>query len=221
MGRPTFDQQLRQLNDDLIVMSIMVENSITGAVHAVTTGDTAGAQDVIDFDAEIDDQERAIETLCLKLLLQQQPVASDLRCVSAALKMITDLERIGDQAADICDIVEHLPQVSHLVSIVHLSQMAEKASTMVRWSIDSFVSDDLVEAHLVMDTDDEVDALFVSVRGDIIDGIRSGTADEEEAMDFLMVAKYLERIADHATNIAEWAEYAITGVHKGQQIALG
>lgn len=220
-ARLALDEQLALLNTELTTMADMVERAIEGAAEAVKNGDTEGAHKIIADDCLIDDQERAIETLCLKLLLQQQPVATDLRTVSAALKMITDLERIGDQAADICEIVMNLPKVDRLLDIGHLPKMATATSRMVRNAITAFVEADLAKTHAVMSMDDEVDALFDKAREEIVAYIRRGVPNEAEAMDFLMIAKYFERIGDHAENIAEWAEYSINGIHKGRQIALG
>ena len=166
--------------------------------------------------AEIDESERTIETLCLKLLLQQQPVASDLRQISAAMKMITDMERIGDQAEDIAEIITHLNCRVERES-VQIREMAEETMQMVREAVDSYVRQDLELAHKVMKHDDIVDDYFVSIKKSLIDVITANPSDGEYALDLLMIAKYCERIGDHCTNIAEWVEFSVTGVHKDCQ----
>ncbi|NTU88861.1 MAG: phosphate signaling complex protein PhoU [Actinobacteria bacterium] len=220
-ARLAFDEQLKLLNSELTNMAAMVERAIEGAAVVVQEGDAEGAQKIIDSDGLINTQERDIERLCLKLLLQQQPVASDLRNISAALKMITDLERIGDQAADICEIVMNLPKAKRLLNIEHLPKMAKTTSSMVHCAIAAFVESDIEKVNAVLSMDDEVDALFDAARDEIVADIRQGGPNESEAMDFLMIAKYFERIGDHAENIAEWAEYSINGIHKGHQLYQG
>ena len=166
--------------------------------------------------SEIDESERTIETLCLKLLLQQQPVARDLRQISAAMKMITDMERIGDQAEDIAEIITHLNCRVERES-VQIREMAEETMQMVREAVDSYVRQDLELAHKVMKHDDIVDDYFVSIKKSLIDVITANPGDGEYALDLLMIAKYCERIGDHCTNIAEWVEFSVTGVHKDCQ----
>ena len=166
-------------------------------------------------DKEVDQAERDIESLCLKLLLQQQPVARDLRLISSALKMITDMERIGDQASDIAELVIYLSREPYIKELTHLPQMAENAIRMVSGALDAYVRKDVVLAQEVMGMDDAIDALFVTVKDELIALIRNDAAAGSQAIDLLMIAKYYERIGDHAQNIAEWVEYALTGRHKG------
>ena len=197
----------------LIEMGALIEKAIDLAIEALVKQDIELAGQAIEFDAEIDAKEKDIEALCLKLLLQQQPVARDLRLVSAALKMITDMERIGDQAADISEITIHLAAETFIKKLEHIPKMAEATAQMVTESIDAFVEKDLEQARAAIDHDDVVDDLFVTVRQDLIELVRADGGNGEHAMDLLMVAKYLERIGDHAVNIAEWVVFSITG-HK-------
>ena len=212
--RITFDAQLHQLNDELVAMGGLCEEAITSALRALTEGDTGAIDATLATDARIDQAERDIEALCLKLLLRQQPVARDLRQISSALKMISDMERIGDQASDIAEICKYLLHQPHR-SIAHLKAMSEEAIHMVTDSIDSFVRRDLEKARAVIEYDDIVDESFDRIKRELIDLIAADSQNGEYYLDLLMVAKYLERIGDHATNIAEWVEYAITGVHNG------
>ena len=212
--RNRFDQQLEALNQALIEMGGLIEDAIENAVEALLKKDAGLARKAIALDASVDDKERAIERLCLQLLLQQQPVARDLRTISAALKMITDLERLGDQAADISEITLHLREEPYILNLHRIPQMGKTAIGMVRDSIDALISRDMDLAHEVIARDDQVDQLFLEVRQDLIDLIREDPAHGSQAMDLLMVAKYMERIGDHATNVAEWVLFAITGVHK-------
>ncbi len=212
MIRSKFDSELEKLNNDLILMGAMCEEAISGAIKALETDDKALAAKLVSDDDKIDMKEREIENECLKLMLQQQPVAKDLRLISAALKMITDMERIGDQAADIAEIIGFSDLSAH-VSRPRLIDMARATAKMVTESIDAFVRRDLELARKVRDDDDIVDALFRDVRGEVTASITNKTGSGEEAVDVIMIAKYLERIGDHATNIAEWVEFAITGNH--------
>ena len=210
--RSKFDEQLKQLKVELTAMGGLCETAIANAAKALMTGDPKLAENAITIDAQIDDKEREIESLCLKLLLQQQPVARDLRQISSALKMITDMERLGDQAADISEIVT-LENIRASESAGHIGDMARATIQMVNSSIEAFVRRDLELSHEVIASDDVVDALFDKVKGEIIEMIRQDRADGEHAIDLLMIAKYFERIGDHAVNIAEWVEFSITGVH--------
>ena len=210
--RNRFDRQLVQLNDELIEMGGMIEKAIADTVKALVNQDTELAKVVIDYDEEIDHQEREIEQLCLKLLLQQQPVAKDLRLISAAMKMIADMERIGDQASDIAEMVEHI-RAEVLPGSLHIAEMARAAVKMVTNSVDSFVRRDLDIARAVEKADDEVDALFNKVKSEIIALIAEKPEEGETCLDLLMVAKYFERIGDHAVNIAEWVVFSLTGEH--------
>ena len=213
--RNRFDQQLELLNEQLTRMGELCEVAIGKATTALKEGSMEQAQKVIEADEEIDQAEADIERLCLKLLLQQQPVARDLRQISAALKMITDMERIGDQTADIADIVIATKSTEEK-NLKDINRMAEATVKMVRDSVSAYVQKDLELARRVMAADDEVDDLFDLVKGDLVKFIsdHKGSAGDE-AIDLIMIAKYLERIGDHATNIAEWVEFSITGIHAG------
>ena len=210
--RSRFDQQLALLNRELIEMGALCEEVIALASRALTEGEPELAAQVAPLDAEIDRKEREIETLCLRLLLQQQPVARDLRQISAALKMITDMERIGDQAEDIAEIVRtvqgHGPETMGIVR-----KMATAAIQMVTESIEAYVKSDIMLAKKVVSDDDTVDACFDQVKSALIARVAADPADGEYAVDLLMIAKYFERIGDHATNIAEWVIFSVTGVH--------
>ena len=211
--RNKFDSQLEKLNLELITMGALCEDAISASVKAMTFGDDALCDKVFAADAEIDQKERDIEAICMKLLLQQQPVARDLRVISSALKMISDMERIGDQASDIAEITKFIKN-SNVKSRVHISDMAEAATKMVTDSVDSFVKKDLSLARAVMKYDDKVDNLFDCVKDELVRLISEDRANGEFCIDLLMIAKYLERIGDHAVNIAEWVEYSITGSHE-------
>lgn len=210
--RNRFDQQLERLHVELIRMGALCEDAISAAAGALLKGDAALADAAEDAEREIDRQEREIEDLCLKLLLQQQPVAKDLREISSALKMISDLERIGDQAADIAELTRYvrLPEGDRAP---HLVEMTRAVIRMVTESVDSFVKRDLDLARHVCADDDRVDELFEQVKSELIALITADGAFGQQGLDLLMVAKYLERIGDHATNVAEWVEYSITGIH--------
>ena len=210
--RNKFDQQLERLHVELIQMGAACEDAIAAAAEALLKGDQSLAAAAEEAERDIDQREREVENLCLKLLLQQQPVARDLREISAALKMISDLERIGDQAADIAELTKYIrmPADSHRL---HISDMAQAVIRMVTDSVDSFVKRDLQLARAVCDADDQVDALFEQVKRELIDMIAADAGCGEMSIDLLMVAKYLERIGDHATNVAEWVEYSLTGMH--------
>lgn len=212
--RSRFDDQLEALHTELIEMGSLCENAISNAAQALLEGDLALARRAAEFDHEIDEKERKIESLALKLLLFQQPVARDLRQVSAALKMITDMERIGDQAADIAEITTLANIVPE--DTLHVNDMARATIKMVTESIDAFVQTDLKLARAVMDYDDVVDDLFDQVKKELIELIGKSPERGEYAIDLLMIAKYFERIGDHAVNIAEWVEFSITGIHKGE-----
>ena len=217
--RVRFDEQLSLLNRELLEMGSLIEQSIRSATQALIRQDVEAANAAIASDHEVDQKEREIEALCLKLLLQQQPVARDLRQISAALKMITDMERIGDQAADISGLVIYLAGAPYLKKLEHLPQMAEAAIRMVTGSLDAYVNKDLELARRVMEMDDIIDDLFDVVKNELIGLIRKHADNGSQAIDLLMIAKYCERTGDHAQNIAEWVEYAITGKHKGEYLA--
>lgn len=211
--RNRFDQQLTKLSNELIEMGSLIEQAIEMTVDALVKQDAALAREAVALDVKIDEQEREVERLCMKLLLQQQPVARDLRLISAALKMITDMERIGDQAADISEITIFLADTPYIKKLEHIQSMARETMKMVRDSVDAFVRHDLKQAHRVIEQDDVVDELFDEIKAELIHLIRENADNSEQAADLLMVAKYLERIGDHATNIAEWVIYSITGEH--------
>ena len=209
--RNRFDEQLEQLNVGLIKLGALCEESIACAVKALFDEKTSEMiTKVNDNEEETDHMEHDIEALCMKLLLHQQPVAKDLRCVSSALKMISDMERIGDQSQDIAEIAGFVHS-TELAGKVHISDMANEAISMVTMSVDSFVRKDVKLAKEAIEADDKVDARFLEVKRELIELVRSDSGDAEYFMDLLMAAKYLERIADHATNIAEWVVYSITG----------
>ena len=210
--RNKFDEQLATLNEELTQMGCLCEQAIALASKALLDKDDKLAREVIAADREVDQKERDVESLCLKLLLRQQPVARDLRQISAALKMITDMERIGDQAADISEIALILKD-RDIEKADHIAQMAAAAIRMVTDSVDAYVRQDLELARSVIHYDDVVDDLFVRIREDLIAKIAADPTCGGEALDLLMVAKYLERIGDHATNIAEWVEFSILGRH--------
>jgi phosphate transport system protein len=212
MMRDQFNQQLRQLHIALTEMGGMCQQAISLVTKALLTGDHSLLQTAFSVDEEIDHKERDIEALCMKLLLQQQPVARDLRNISAALKMISDMERIGDQATDIGELARFISP-SAISGGVHIADMARATVRMVTEAVDSFIHQDLALARKVMADDDEVDGLFLRVKNELQEEIVSRSPNSESCLDLMMVAKYLERIGDHATNIAEWVEFSITGVH--------
>ena len=213
--RDRFTQQMEKLHVELIEMGALCEQAISRAYQVLMEEDPQAAQELRKKDAAIDEKEREIESRCLKLLLQQQPVAKDLRQVSAALKMITDMERIGDQASDIAEIV----QTTHLKAPgenIRLKDMAQITQRMVSKSVDAYVKQDLGIARQVIREDDLVDHLFEEVKNELVCALKDGTSSGEQSLDYLMIAKYYERIGDHATNIAEWVEFSITGQHEGE-----
>lgn len=211
--RTRFDQELELLNTQLIEMGAQIENAIENAVRALETKDINFAKKAIEFDSKVNGMEKEIENRCLRLLLQQHPVAGDLRLISTAMRMITDMERIGDQAADIAEITLRYQEQLFVKELVHIPEMAKSAIKMVHESIDAFVGKDLDLAKSVIVYDDIVDELFVTIRTELIELIHVDKNNGEQAMDLFMVAKYLERIADHAVNIAEWVVFSITGEH--------
>ena len=215
--RSQLDEQLLKLNTALIEMGAMIEYAIENASKALVDRDVTLAREVILFEKKTDEKDREIEALCIKLLLQQQPVARDLRLISAALKMITDMERIGDQAADIAEIVVMLKGAPYIKRLEHIPEMARETIWMVKSAIDAFVSRNLAFAEQVIAHDDVVDRLFVHIKDELIELIENRADEGGQALDLLMIAKYLERIGDHAANIAGWVEFSITGTHKGDQ----
>ena len=212
--RDKFQKELEELNEEIIEMGKMIVYDIQNAVKALVTQDINLAKEAIQYDSSIDRQERNIEHLCLKLLLEQQPVAGDLRIISSALKMITDMERIGDQAADISELTIMLSEAKYIKKLEHIQQMAKETMVMLIESIDAFVNKDMLKAQSVIDADDKVDELFAEVKKELIKMIHEDINCGEQASDLLMIAKYFERIGDHTTNIAEWVIFSITGEHK-------
>lgn len=211
--RNRFDQQLKYLNEEMIKMGKLCEEAIATAIKITMDGANHELkQEILETDSEIDRKEREIEGICMKLLLRQQPVAGDLRVISSALKMISDMERIGDQASDIVELSEYIEN-STIKYRINLNDMANEVIRMVTKSIDSFVKKDVEMARSVIISDDVVDDYFDDIKKKLIQIIVQETEDGEEFMDILMIAKYLERIGDHATNIAGWVEYSILGTH--------
>jgi phosphate transport system protein len=217
-ARSEFDRELEMLHLDLIRMGGLIEDAIDKSILALEKKDRNLANVVIANDKQIDDLERVIETQCLRLLLKQQPVAKDLRAISTALKMITDMERIGDQAADIADITLRFGNEPLLRTMEHIPLMAHIASDMVKESINAFVRGDLDLCREITQRDDEVDKLFETVKQDIISILIKSPQSADQAIDFLIIAKYLERIGDHAVNISEWVVFYMTGEHKNTRI---
>lgn len=212
--RNKFDMQLGELNTSLIEMGALIENAIAAASIALTERNVELANKSIELERQIDQKEKEIESLCLKLLLQQQPVARDLSLISAALKMITDMERIGDQAADISELAIFMSRDQSKRGLEHIPQMARATVGMVTDSIDAFVKRDESLARKVCQDDDIVDALFVEVKNDLISMIRENSENAGRALDLLMAAKYFERIGDHAVNVAEWVVFSMHGRHE-------
>lgn len=216
--RNGFDKQLDELNNNMMLMGTLIEQAIELAIGALVNRDMDKAKQAIAFDDQIDEQEKKIERLCLKLLLQQQPVAKDLRIISSALKMITDMERIGDHASDISEITLVLDKEGEVTLLTSIREMAKETTQMVIKSVEAFVARDIELARNVIKQDDKVDTLFTELKSEIIRLINKSEEDGELATDLLMIGKYFERIGDHATNIAEWVEFSITGIHKDSQI---
>lgn len=214
--RKQFDRQLEQLHVELIKMGSLCEQAIALSAEALKNEEEGLIKQVFLLDGEIDQKEHDVENLCMRLFLKQQPVARDLRTISAALRMISDMERIGDQAGDIAELAPNLAG-STLLQKVPIHEMAFSAVKMVTDSVDAFVREDLEMAYRIIREDDKVDALFVKVREQLTQLIFQGDEDAGMSIDLLMAAKYFERIADHAVNIAEWVEYSITGIHQNNE----
>lgn len=210
--REYYTAQLETLNTNMIQMGALCEDAISAAIQSLLEDDRAIAKKVADTELEIDQMERDIERQCMRLLLMQQPVATDLRVVSSALRMIADLERIGDQAFDIADITKS-GSFQGFSGKVHIKEMAKAAIHMVTDSVDSYVKQDVQLAKHVAEEDDVVDELFLKVRRELAELIHTDQNTSEQAMDLLMIAKYLERIGDHAVNVSEWVIYSVTGKH--------
>ena len=211
--RSRFDEQLSSLNSALIEMGALCEEVIDIVTKSLADGNRHLAKKVAPLDCEIDRMERSIESMCLKLLLHQQPVARDLRMISSALKMITDMERIGDQAEDIAEIIGFLDKDAGMRG-TSLQRMGEAASGMVAQSVEAYVGKDLDLARSVVSQDDIVDSLFIEVKKELIGEVASNPDEGEYILDLLMIAKYFERIGDHAVNIAQWVVFSVTGEHE-------
>lgn len=211
--RTLFDDELSLLNTELIKMGALCERAVRSALNVYFLGKKADAETANKLEKEIDSKERDIEDLCMKLILRQQPVAGDLRLISSAIKMISDMERIGDQAQDIADIAININS-EEINDHVHIRNMSETALSMVSKSIDAFVKKDVSTAEEVIKMDDIVDEGFDKIKEELIQAVREDSKKSEEYIDILMIAKYIERIGDHAVNIAEWVEYSVTGTHR-------
>ncbi len=210
--RNRFDEQLLQLNNELMKMGALCEEAISYAVKCLTESNSKMKEYAVETEKMIDHKERDIESLCMKLLIHQQPVASDFRMITSALKMISDMERIGDQAEDIAEIAEYVTNAD-LQSKVNITDMAETAVSMVMNSVDSYIRKNINIAYSVIAMDDTMDKLFIKVKNQLIDSVKNGTDNAEALIDMLMIAKYFERIGDHAENVAEWVIFSITGNH--------
>lgn len=207
--RSKFDEQLHMLNQEMMHMGSMIEDRIQKAIEALIDGNTELAKDIMESDNEVDREQKLIEGICFNLLMQQQPVARDLRSISAAMKMVTDMERIGDHAADISEMTIMMKKISYPKQLEDLKKMASETVLMLIRSIEAYVEKDMEKAQKVIASDDVVDDLFDRNKNDIIEMIHKDPAQGEQAVDLLMVAKYFERIGDHATNIAEWVIFAL------------
>ena len=207
--RSKFDEQLLELNKEMIEMGNKIILSIKNAIEALVARDENMAKAIMESDAEVDHLQKKIEGICFNLIIQQQPVARDLRTVTAAMKMVTDMERIGDHAADISEMTILMGQNSQIDKFEHISQMATETMIMLNHSIEAYVEKDAIKAKEVIEHDDIVDDLFVEAKKDVIELILNSPSEGEGATDILMIAKYFERIGDHATNIAEWVIYSL------------
>ncbi len=213
-ARKAFEQELAELKTQLVEMCRITEGMIANAITALINKDRELGKSIGDMDKQVDEYEMSIEKKCMRILLKQQPVAKDFRQVSTALKMITDIERFGDQASDIGELVYSMKGEQYIKKLNHISMMGNLAVKMVRDSVNSFITNDEKLADNVIKSDDTMDALFVKVQNELIELIRQDSANGEQAITFMMIAKYLERIGDHAVNVAEWTKYNETGVHE-------
>lgn len=211
--RERFEKQLFQLNTELMQMGALCEEAISYAVKCLTERNPEMKENAVETEKMIDHKERDIESLCMKLLIHQQPVATDFRMITSALKMISDMERIGDQAEDIAEIAEYITKTD-FQSQVHITDMAETAVNMVMNSVDSYVKKSTDIAYSVIAMDDRMDELFIKTKNQLINSVQNGTDNAESLIDMLMIAKYFERIGDHAENVAEWVIFSLTGSHK-------
>ncbi len=209
--RKTFDAELLELNESLTVMARVAQDSIDVVTESLSSGDESTAKAAIDMTASMDQMERDIENRCLQLLLRQQPVARDLRAISAAMKMVTDLQRIGDQCANIAEISLLLSRQGGTKVPQDIGTMSCKAGLMVRQAIGAYTGRDVETAHAVINLDDEVDELFLQIKRELIEEVAENKDEADSSIDFIIIAKYLERVADHAVNIAQWAIFCVTG----------
>ncbi len=216
--RGKFDEQLMELNKEMIEMGNKIISSIKNAIEALVAQDEKMARDIMKSDTEVDRLQKKIESICFNLLIQQQPVAKDLRTVTAAMKMVTDMERIGDHAADISEMTILMGKNSRINDFPHISKMATETMIMLNHSIEAYVEKDVKKANEVILHDDVVDDLFLEAKKDVIELILTNPSEGEEATDILMIAKYFERIGDHATNIAEWVIYSIKQTEDSDEI---
>ncbi len=207
--RMKFDEQLRQLNNEMMLMGNMIEKAIQDAIDAFFTQNIDKARQIMKDDELVDQEQKKIENICFQLLIQQQPVARDMRTITAAMKMVTDMERIGDQAADISELTIMMADSPYLIKDEHIKKMAAETVIMLLHAIEAYVERDMEKAQEVIEHDDVIDDLFVKVKLDLIEVMQNNTNYAEHAADLLMVNKYLERIGDHATNIAEWVIFSI------------
>lgn len=207
--RSKFDEQLHLLNQEMMQMGSMIEDSIQKAINALIDQNVELAKKIMDNDTQIDHEQKKIENLCFNLLMQQQPVAKDLRVISAAMKMVTDMERIGDHAADISEMTILMSKTKYIPNLEHINRMASETVQMLIRSIEAYVEKDMKKAVDVIASDDIVDDLFDKNKAELIEQIQREPQSAESAADMLMVAKYFERIGDHATNIAEWVIFAL------------
>ena len=213
--RLKFDEQLKQLGEEMTHMGSMIEKAIQDAVQALLNHDVETAQRIMKEDDMVDQEQKKIENICFQLLIQQQPVARDLRTITAAMKMVTDMERIGDHAADISELTIAIAKVPYRLRGENIKRMAAETMVMLVDAVDSYVNKDMNKAHAVIAHDDIVDDYFVKVKADLIEVIRENPEYGEYAADLLLVNKYLERIGDHATNIAEWVIFALNNKGEG------
>lgn len=211
--RRIFEEELQDLKTQLVEMCRLTEQMIGDSITALLQMNRELGKSIAQMDKQVDEYEMNIEKKCMRILLKQQPVAKDFREVSCALKMITDIERFGDQASDIGDLVYTMPGDKYIKKLTHITAMGNLAVKMVRESVGSFIKNDEALADTVINLDDEMDELFVTVQNELIELIRNDSNNAEQAITLMMVAKYLERIGDHAVNVAEWAKYNETGVH--------
>ena len=209
--RKTFDAELQELNYEMIDMAAAAEDAIDVVVESLASSDDAAAKSAVEMTKHMDEMERDIENRCLRLLLQQQPVARDLRTISAALKMVTDLQRIGDQCSNIAEISLLLKEQKQTRTLADIRTMSQKAGVMVKRAIFAYVNRDTDAAKAVVSLDDEIDQLFRTIKGELVELIVGNREQADQAIDLIIIAKYLERIADHAVNIAQWAIFCVTG----------